>query len=158
MADASVWLPLGTACLGAVTALAGAALGPAFGARGEHRQWLRNKRAVLLEEFHVILDEAEDDTLAYDSPAHFNSAPRDLMALVAHSRAIFERLMAASSRAEIYVSQELSDLMSRCTFDYHVVYSASEVYGRQEWSTFRQDWIRDVEMCKALIRKELKVD
>lgn len=158
MSDASLWLPLGTAAIGAGAALAGNALGPLFGARGEHRQWLRNKRAVLLEDFHTVLDEALHASQAASPWLLTPPTAAEFMARAERSRAIFERLKSASARAELYVSPELANLMSLVTYDFHVVYASEGDYEPAEWGNVRDSWETDVRRCTALIRNELGVD
>lgn len=157
--DSSLWLPLGTAAIGAVAALAGNALGPMFGAQGEHRQWLRNKQAEQLESFHALLDEADHDASAYSVSLSFKLAQEtDLDRRNDHSKDIFKRLTSAAARAELYTSPRLAELMSRVAYDYQVVYASTDSYDKSKWDEVHRSWSADVAECTRLIRSELRVD
>jgi hypothetical protein len=159
VADTTLWLPLGTAVIAACAALAGNALGPMLGAQREHSQWLRNKRAELLETFHALLDEAEHDAsrrcieLALPSPQVDDPEARE-----ARSTDLFERLTSASARAELYTSPRLAELMSTVAYDFQVVYSSPGTYNHDKRTEVHRSWLADCHECTRVIREELRVE
>lgn len=163
VSDVSLWVPLGTAVVAAAAALAGSALGPMVGARRAHKQWLRDKRAELLEDFHAALVEADED-VSTRSMAFFwrgDNDPvdeRELRGMDATSSQILDRLRDASARATLYTSLDLSNNMETVVADYHVVYASQESYEREKWEKDATEWRQLVDKTTMQIRRELGVD
>ena len=154
MTDTSIWLPLGTAVIGATAALAGNALGPFLGGRREHEQWLRNKRAETLEAFYEALDEAQ-----HNAGRGYNFLDDDERQEARQDcRAMFDRLVATSARAQLYTTNELAELMSLVAYDFQVVYESVDEYTPPEWLEVHQGWLGDVLRCVEMIRNELRVE
>jgi hypothetical protein len=154
----AVLLPLGTAVIGAGAALAGNMLGPLVGSRREHQQWLRDKRAELLEAAYAMHMEARDTAWDIGGVVARPKTAADWKEYEDRCRVVLDRLIAASAKAELYVSPGLAEQLSKVAYDFQVVYSARDLYDAKEWSELRNSWSDDVDKCAAGIRKELGVD
>ena len=155
MTVADVWLPLGTAVVGALAALAGSALGPLVGSRTAHQEWLRDKRADLLESCYALLILARSDLVERDVSATWGSNKTPSLDGASH---LSEQLMAAGARAQLYVSPGLGNQLQELAVEYLECAGLMHLNAApQMWEAQVQAWKDKNSRTRDLIQREIGV-
>ncbi len=161
MSDAqAVWLPLGTALIGAMAGVAGSLIATLLASSKSHEQWVRDKRASALERYYVVQDQAE----RFVSRLTEGGAPQPdgTMKVAPYKKAlaeeVFNHLVEAATTAGLYVSAELNELITTIAYDFQVVAFSIETFNGDEWRTTRNGWRDDLRRAYVQMRHELDVD
>lgn len=160
----SIWLPLGTAVIGALAVLCGQALNPSINARRAHQQWLRDKKAELIEELNVILRDARHQL--QDAVLHWAWRLEEVPGFSAQEEDerldnVYKRMSDAVGRLEIYASSDLIDAAWSALAAYQVgygVFSLREIPRELHPADCFQAFEREVEFALAEFRHELGVE
>jgi len=108
------------ALVGAVAALAGQALAPVIQSSRAHRQWLRDKRSEVFEQYFALLQQAEAEAHFYRSGLEASGPQARLYAFVAERRrdrvsSLIEPMLEATARLELYASTGVASEAKQAT-------------------------------------------
>lgn len=158
MSSTSIWLPLGTASIVAISALTGAMLGPVLTARHTRWQWQRDKRAQVCESYQVVLQQAfhfADEISAINCETDSEKRTQGLAEWDAgRGERIWEALRDADSIVRIYVSKDLRDKVGPATAMFQLI-AHFAAQGNVNLGAGIQVFQSDVNQIEQLIRKEL---
>jgi hypothetical protein len=148
------------ALVGACAALGGQALGPVIQSRRAHRQWLRDKRAALYEEFMAVANNAGASLPVFGLGVPLSSLSHEEMLKAQKPYdEHFRTLVAAASRVELYASLPLEEAVSNVWANYQLAYVSLFMEDPPETpGEARQHFKQDVATALQLIRQQLGVD
>lgn len=158
------------ALIGAGSAVAGAGVGPWLGGRQERRKWLRDKRAVALEELQTAIDTAYDHVIdvsatlrLWDNYADEQDATTRLQIVLDAGQPIRDALTRQVARSKVYTSQDFHDhaFLIRAYYDRVVTpFSRGSVPTKQDRDrllSYCQAWLDKAPGIDKQIRAELDV-